>query len=66
MKLPEVSVAMADDKLSSLAEQQPDLVVGADGSCLMHLRSRASHEGSPIQTRHIAQVLAAALEGREP
>jgi L-lactate dehydrogenase complex protein LldE len=66
MKLPEVSVAMADDKLSSLAEQQPDLVVGADGSCLMHLRSRASHEGAPIQTRHIAQVLAAGLEGREP
>jgi L-lactate dehydrogenase complex protein LldE len=66
MKLPEVSVAMADDKLSSLAEQQPDLVVGADGSCLMHLRARAAHEGTPIQTRHIAQVLAAALEGREP
>ena len=66
MKLPEVSVTMADDKLASLADAQPDVVVSADSSCLMHLRGRAAHEGSPIQTRHIAQVLAAALEGRAP
>ena len=66
MKLPEVSVAMADDKLVSLAEQNPDVVVSADSSCLMHLRSRAAHEGSPIETRHIAQVLASGLEGKAP
>ncbi len=66
MKLPEVSVTMADDKLASLAEQHPDVVVSADSSCLMHLRGRAAHEGAPIKTRHVAQVLAAALEGRAP
>ena len=36
-------------------------VVGADTSCLMQLRTRAEHEGNPIVTRHIAEVLAAAL-----
>ncbi|HMK12079.1 MAG TPA: (Fe-S)-binding protein [Acidimicrobiales bacterium] len=66
MKLPEVSVTMADDKLSSLEEQHPDVLVSADSSCLMHLRGRAAHEGKPIQTRHVAQVLAAGLEGRAP
>jgi L-lactate dehydrogenase complex protein LldE len=66
LKLPEVSVAMADDKLASLDEQRPDMVVSADSSCLMHLRSRAAHEGKPIETRHIAQVLAAGLEGKAP
>jgi L-lactate dehydrogenase complex protein LldE len=62
-KLPEVSEAMADDKLASLAtvDPPPDLVVGADGSCLLHLRARAEHEGRPIVTRHIAQVIAEAL-----
>jgi L-lactate dehydrogenase complex protein LldE len=62
-KLPEVSEAMADDKLSSLrdADPPPELVVGADGSCLLHLRARAEHEGRPIVTRHLAQVLAEAL-----
>ena len=57
---------MADDKLVSLAEQHPDVVVSADSSCLMHLRGRAEHEGSPIETRHIAQVLASALERKAP
>ena len=66
MKLPEVSVAMADDKLASLDEHRPDMVVSADSSCLMHLRGRAAHEGKPIETRHIAQVLAAGLEGKAP
>jgi L-lactate dehydrogenase complex protein LldE len=62
-KLPEVSEAMADDKLSSLAsvDPSPALVVGADGSCLLHLRARSEHEGRPIVTRHIAQVIAEAL-----
>ncbi|HEY4375515.1 MAG TPA: (Fe-S)-binding protein [Acidimicrobiales bacterium] len=73
-KLPEVAVAMADDKLSSLdhADPEADEVVGADSSCLMHLRARADHEGRPIRTRHLAELLAAALpdpdtdDGPEP
>lgn len=60
-KLPETSVAMADDKLTSLAEAAPDELVGADTSCLLHLRARAAHEGHPIPIRHIAQLLADAL-----
>ncbi len=62
-RLPETSVAMADDKLASLAaaEPAPDVLVGADGSCLAHLRTRAEHEGRPLATRHIAEVLAEAL-----
>jgi hypothetical protein len=32
----------------------------------MHLRGRAAHEGAPIETRHIAQVLAAGIEGKAP
>jgi L-lactate dehydrogenase complex protein LldE len=62
LKLPETSVTMADDKLTSLAEADPDELVGCDTSCLLHLRSRAEHEGHPVHTRHLAQVLAEALE----
>lgn len=66
VKLPEVSVAMADDKLRSLAEQAPDLVVGCDASCLLHLRSRAETAGTPVTVRHVAEVLADALPGAPP
>lgn len=58
VKLPEASVAMADDKLASLP---CDAVVGCDASCLMHLRARAEHEGRSVTTRHLVQVLADAL-----
>jgi L-lactate dehydrogenase complex protein LldE len=60
-KLPETSTAMADDKLTSLPGSAIDGVVGCDASCLLHLRSRGEHEHLQVRTRHLAQVLAAAL-----
>lgn len=64
-KLPETSTAMADDKLSTVAETGAELVVGCDSSCLMHLRGRATAEGTPLHTRHLAEVIAAALPAEE-
>jgi L-lactate dehydrogenase complex protein LldE len=61
-KLPEVSVAMADDKLSSLADTGAEIVVGSDSSCLLHLRGRSEAEGHAVATRHLAEVLADRLE----
>ena len=61
VKLPEASVAMADEKLRALAVVEPDLVVGCDTSCLMHLQTRSDAAGAPIHTRNLAEVLAAAL-----
>jgi L-lactate dehydrogenase complex protein LldE len=61
VKLPEASVAMADEKLRSLTIAEPDVVVGCDTSCLMHLQSRADALGTPLHVRHLSEVLAAAL-----
>ncbi len=63
VKLPETSVAMADEKLQALADGAPDLDVlaGCDTSCLMHLQARAEATGRPVHVRHLAEVLAAAL-----
>jgi L-lactate dehydrogenase complex protein LldE len=62
-KLPETSEAMADDKLDSLAGTGADVVVSADSSCLLHLRSRAEARGLAVRARHLAEVLADALPG---
>ena len=43
-----------------------DDVVGCDTSCLLHLRGRAEHEGRALRTRHLVEVLAAALPGAGP
>src|SRR5690606_2961607 len=63
VKLPEVSVAMADEKLDALAAHAPgaDLLVGCDTSCLLHLQTRAEATGRPLHVRHLAELLAAAL-----
>jgi L-lactate dehydrogenase complex protein LldE len=52
---------MADEKLRALVGVDPDVVVGCDTSCLLHLRSRAQALGAPIKIRHVAQVLQDAL-----
>jgi L-lactate dehydrogenase complex protein LldE len=63
VKLPETSVAMADEKFRALEDGAPDadLLVGCDTSCLMHLQARAEATERPVHIRHLAEVLAAAL-----
>lgn len=58
VKLPEVSEAMADEKLATMAETGATTIVGCDTSCLMHLKARAEHEGIEVEVRHLAEVLA--------
>ncbi len=65
-KLPEASTAMADDKLTSLADAGCGDVVGCDTSCLLHLRARGDHEGVAVRTRHLAQVVADAVREQHP
>lgn len=61
VKLPEVSVGMADRKLDTL--QGVDLVTSADGGCLMQMAARAGHRGLPLSFRHLASLLWEAASG---
>jgi L-lactate dehydrogenase complex protein LldE len=54
---PEVSVAMADDKLASAA----DVLVTADPGCLLHLRGRAERTDGP-RLVHLATALARGVD----
>lgn len=57
VKLPEVSVAMADDVLDAMAATGARRVVGCDASCLVHLRGRAERRGMDLEFRHLATVV---------
>jgi L-lactate dehydrogenase complex protein LldE len=61
VRQPEVSVAMADDKLGDAA--QAGVLVTADPGCLMHLRSRAEHAAAPVRVVHLAAALAEGVGG---
>lgn len=63
VKLPELSVAMLDQKLQHLEVAGVDTVVSGDVSCLMQIQGRLEHRGSPIRAAHLAEVLAATDAG---
>ena len=61
VKQPELSVAMADDKLDSLAPTGADRLVGCDQSCLLHLEGRLRRRGDRLPVQHLAQLLDEAM-----
>ncbi len=58
---PNVSSAMGSLKLDHIRAAQPDVLVSADMSCLMHMGGLAEKDGKPVRTQHLAQVLRDAL-----
>lgn len=61
VRQPELSVAMADDKLGDAAASAAEALVTADPGCLVHLRARAEHVGGP-RVLHLATALARGID----
>jgi L-lactate dehydrogenase complex protein LldE len=61
VRQPEVSLAMADEKLAGAADA--GVLVTADPGCLMHLRGRAERTGAPLRVVHLATALARGVNG---
>jgi L-lactate dehydrogenase complex protein LldE len=56
VRQPDVSVAMADDKLADAERSAVDALVTADPGCLLHLQARAARSGGP-RVVHLATAL---------
>ncbi len=59
VKFPELSAAMADEKLRSVQRSGAETLVACDMSCLMQMDGRARRLGLPLRCLHIAEVLSA-------
>ena len=57
VKMPEVSAAMADEKIRALRHSGADTLISCDSSCLMQLGGRLRHEGGNTRIYHLAQIL---------
>ncbi len=55
--MPDVSTAMADEKVRALEKSGVDTLVSCDSSCLMHLAGRLKRKGRGTRVLHLAQVL---------
>jgi L-lactate dehydrogenase complex protein LldE len=65
MRFPGVSQALTHDKIQDILATRATTVICAEPSCLISIKGALAHNHTPLQTLHIAQVLATGLGGRE-
>lgn len=61
VKLPEVSMAIADEKLDTILSTGASTVCGCDHGCLMNISDAIKRRGSSVQAKHLAVVLSEGL-----
>jgi L-lactate dehydrogenase complex protein LldE len=62
VKFDAISIGMADQKVKNAADTKAEMIISTDLSCLMHLDGYIKGKKLPIQTMHIADVLASGWE----
>lgn len=61
VKQPEISMALADDKLDTIMASGANTVIGCDHGCLMNIEDAVRRRGTNIKVKHLAVLLAEAL-----
>ena len=62
VKYPQISTKMVDNKVQDITSSGADLLLSGDLGCLMNIAGRLSRQGSSIEVRHVAEVLAGQLD----
>ncbi|MEO8822981.1 MAG: (Fe-S)-binding protein [Ginsengibacter sp.] len=62
VKYPDISLAMADQKIGNVLKTGATHIISTDLSCLMHLQGIITKRSIPLTTLHIADVLASGWE----
>ncbi len=62
VKYPEISVRMVSDKTADIIATGASTVLSGDMGCLLNIAGRLKRQGSSVQTRHVAEVLAGIAE----
>jgi L-lactate dehydrogenase complex protein LldE len=62
VKYPEISTKMVSDKAADIEATGADLVLAGDLGCLMNMAGRLKRQGSRVEARHVAEVLAGELQ----
>lgn len=58
VKFDGISTAMAQQKVNNALDAGAEYIISTDASCLMHMQGYIDKNNLPIQTMHIADVLA--------
>ena len=66
VKYPDISGKMANDKAADIAATGADCVLAGDLGCLLQIAGKLSRDGSRVEVRHVAEVLAGMSETVPP
>ncbi|MCB1455399.1 MAG: (Fe-S)-binding protein [Nitratireductor sp.] len=58
VKYSEISNSIVSEKAQNIAAAEPDILLAGDLGCLMNMAGKLKRQGSAIQVRHVAEVLA--------
>jgi L-lactate dehydrogenase complex protein LldE len=61
VKYPDISNAIVSQKAARVVESKAEVLAGGDLGCLMNIAGKLSREGKAVEVRHIAEILAGAL-----
>lgn len=62
VKFPEISNSMAARKIDTIAATGAGLLLAGDLGCLLNLAGKLKRDGSSVEVRHVAEVLAGMLD----
>jgi L-lactate dehydrogenase complex protein LldE len=58
VKYPDISVRMVSDKMEKIVATGAETLLAGDMGCLLNMAGRLKRQGSGVQVRHVAEVLA--------
>ncbi|HEX9906551.1 MAG TPA: (Fe-S)-binding protein [Propylenella sp.] len=62
VKYPDISNAIVEKKTAQIAAAGADTLLAGDLGCLMNMAGKLKREGWPVESRHVAEVLAGMTE----
>jgi L-lactate dehydrogenase complex protein LldE len=63
VKYPDISNAIAEAKARNVVKSGANCLLAGDLGCLLHIAGKLSRDGSAVECRHVAEVLAGMAEG---
>lgn len=58
VKYDEISNSIVSEKVSKIEDSEPDLLLAGDLGCLLNMAGKLKRNGSKVEVRHVAEVLA--------
>ncbi len=64
VKYSDISNSIVMDKTDKIKKAEPDMLLAGDLGCLMNMAGKLKRQGSRIEVRHVAEVLAGMNDGK--